>query len=125
MTTVVMSTPLLIKVQAIFRSNSLFSVYVDALKLDNQSASHAEVMRCVQDFLAQLPAPTRLRVQRAFAEAEASDSMGTKCVFFLSIQLVFLILTLSWASLNSPTTLILGAAPSCLRSLQYNSGHSF
>ncbi|GJJ75370.1 hypothetical protein EMPS_07728 [Entomortierella parvispora] len=76
MTTVVMSTPLLIKVQAILRSNSLFSVYVDALKLDNQSASHAEVMRCVQDFLAQLPAPICLRVQRAFAEAEASDSMG-------------------------------------------------
>ena len=80
MTTVVMSTPLLIKVQTILKSNPLFTAYVDALKLDNQSASHTDVMRSVQAFLAQLPAPTQLRIQRAFAEAEASDSMGK---FFL------------------------------------------
>ncbi|KAF9898825.1 hypothetical protein BX616_003569 [Lobosporangium transversale] len=76
MTNVLMSTPLMIKVQDILHSEALFHNYVAALKLDNPSASHTQVMQAIQSFLATLPAPTRLRVQRAFAEAEASDSLG-------------------------------------------------
>ncbi|KAG0263811.1 hypothetical protein BG011_008011 [Mortierella polycephala] len=76
LTTVLMSTPLLIKVQEILRSQILFSKYVAALKMDNPSASHNQVMQAIQTFLAELPNPTRLAVQRAFIEAEASDSMG-------------------------------------------------
>ncbi|KAI8601611.1 hypothetical protein EDD21DRAFT_102405 [Dissophora ornata] len=71
-----MSTPLMIKVQTILRSPTLFQNYVSALKLDNPSASHTQVMQSIQAFLSSLSAPTRLQVQRAFAEAEASDSMG-------------------------------------------------
>ncbi|KAF9193737.1 hypothetical protein BGZ51_002401 [Haplosporangium sp. Z 767] len=76
LTTVLMSTPLLIKVQDILRSQTLFSKYVAALKMDNLSASHNQVMQAIQTFLAELPDPTRLALQRAFIEAEASDSMG-------------------------------------------------
>lgn len=77
LTTVLMSTPLLIKVQALLRSPTLFSNYVVALQMDNPSASHTQVMQSLQTFLNQLPATTRLEIQRVFAEAEASDSMGT------------------------------------------------
>ncbi|KAG0024660.1 hypothetical protein BGZ80_011328 [Entomortierella chlamydospora] len=76
LTNVLMSTPLMIKVQTILRSPTLFTNYLAALKLDNPSASHTQVMQSIQSFLSALPAPTRLQVQRAFAEAEASDSMG-------------------------------------------------
>ncbi|KAK3839666.1 MAG: hypothetical protein J3R72DRAFT_492615 [Linnemannia gamsii] len=76
LTTVLMSTPLLIKVQALLRSPTLFSNYVVALQMDNPSASHTQVMQSLQNFLNQLSAPTRLEIQRVFAEAEASDSMG-------------------------------------------------
>ncbi|OAQ35659.1 hypothetical protein K457DRAFT_489292 [Linnemannia elongata AG-77] len=76
LTTVLMSTPLLIKVQALLRSPTLFSNYVVALQMDNPSASHTQVMQSLQTFLNQLPATTRLEIQRVFAEAEASDSMG-------------------------------------------------
>ncbi|KAG0209045.1 hypothetical protein BGX33_005869 [Mortierella sp. NVP41] len=76
LTTVLMSTPLLIKVQALLRSPTLFSNYVVALQMDNPSASHTQVMQSLQNFLNQLPASTRLEIQRVFAEAEASDSMG-------------------------------------------------
>lgn len=44
--------------------------------MDNPSASHTQVMQSLQTFLNQLPATTRLEIQRVFAEAEASDSMG-------------------------------------------------
>ncbi|KAG0325668.1 hypothetical protein BGZ99_000316 [Dissophora globulifera] len=77
LTNVLMSTSLMIKVQEILRSPALFQNYVSALRLDNPSASHNQVMSSIQSFLSGLPAPTRLQVQRAFAEAEASDSMGT------------------------------------------------
>ncbi|CAO3566417.1 unnamed protein product [Mortierella alpina] len=76
LTTVLLSTPLMIKVQDIVRSPTLFSKYIAALQMDNASASHTQVMQSIQHFLSELPAPTRLEVQRAFAEAEASDSMG-------------------------------------------------
>ncbi|KAG0201662.1 hypothetical protein BGX28_005579 [Mortierella sp. GBA30] len=76
LTTVLMSTPLLIKVQNILQSTALFTKYVTALQMDNASASHTQVMQSIQTFLSDLPAPTRLEVQRVFAEAEASDSMG-------------------------------------------------
>ncbi|KAF9921930.1 hypothetical protein FBU30_008007 [Linnemannia zychae] len=76
LTTVLMSTPLLIKVQTLLRSPTLFMNYVVALQMDNLSASHTQVMQSLQNFLNQLPAPTRLEIQRVFAEAEASDSMG-------------------------------------------------
>lgn len=71
-----MSTPLLIKVQHILRSNDLFSQYVVALKLDNPSASHTQVMQSLQTFLSGLPENKRLEIQKVFAEEEASDSMG-------------------------------------------------
>lgn len=80
MTTVLMSTPLLIKVQHILQSTDLFSAYVVALKLDKTSASHTEVMQSLQTFLSGLPEPTRLEILRVFAEEEASDSMGTTFV---------------------------------------------
>ncbi|KAI1317042.1 hypothetical protein EDD11_009108 [Mortierella claussenii] len=76
LTNVLMSTPLMIKVQTIVRSPVLFNNYVSALKLDDPSASHTQVMQSIQTFLSSLTAHTRLQVQRAFAEAEASDSMG-------------------------------------------------
>ncbi|KAG0350355.1 hypothetical protein BC939DRAFT_474314 [Gamsiella multidivaricata] len=89
LTNVLMSTPLMIKVQEILRSPSLFQNYVSALKLDNPSASHTQVMQSIQAFLSALPAPTRLRIQRAFAEAEASDSMGLST---LTLETVFQLL---------------------------------
>lgn len=76
LTTVLMSTPLLIKVQYILQSNELFSQYMVALKLDNPSASHTQVMQSLQTFLASLPKNKRLQVEKVFAEEEASDSMG-------------------------------------------------
>ncbi|KAF9941564.1 hypothetical protein BGZ67_004631 [Mortierella alpina] len=76
LTTVLLSTPLMIKVQEMVRSPALFSKYIAALQMDNASASHTQVMQSIQTFLSELPTPTRLEVQRAFAEAEASDSMG-------------------------------------------------
>ncbi|KAF9427174.1 hypothetical protein BGZ76_002440 [Entomortierella beljakovae] len=76
LTNILMSTPLMIKVQNILHSQPLFNNYLTSLKLDNPSASHNQVMQSIQSFLSTLPAPTRLEVQRAFAEAEASDSMG-------------------------------------------------
>ncbi|KAK3805886.1 MAG: hypothetical protein J3Q66DRAFT_407441 [Benniella sp.] len=76
LTTVLMSTPLLIKVQYILQSNELFSQYMVALKLDNPSASHTQVMQSLQTFLASLPENKRLQVEKVFAEEEASDSMG-------------------------------------------------
>ncbi|KAF9941017.1 hypothetical protein BGZ67_006073 [Mortierella alpina] len=76
LTTVLMSTPLLIKVQLILQSTELFSAYVVALKLDNPSASHTQVMQSLQSFLSGLPEDKRLEIQKVFAEEEASDSMG-------------------------------------------------
>jgi len=76
LTTVLMSTPLLIKVQMILQSTELFSAYVVALKLDNPSASHTQVMQSLQTFLSGLPEDKRLEIQKVFAEEEASDSMG-------------------------------------------------
>ncbi|KAF9565468.1 hypothetical protein EC968_004144 [Mortierella alpina] len=76
LTTVLMSTPLLIKVQLILQSTELFSAYVVALKLDNPSASHTQVMQSLQTFLSGLPEDKRLEIQKVFAEEEASDSMG-------------------------------------------------
>ncbi|KAF9093551.1 hypothetical protein BGX29_005276 [Mortierella sp. GBA35] len=76
LTTVVMSTPLLIKVQQILKSTELFSSYIVALKLDNPSASHTQVMQSLQTFLSVLPENKRLEILKVFAEQEASDSMG-------------------------------------------------
>ncbi|KAG0278130.1 hypothetical protein BGZ95_004627 [Linnemannia exigua] len=76
LTTVVMSTPLLIKVQQILKSTELFSNYIVALKLDNPSASHTQVMQSLQTFLSYLPENMRLEILKVFAEQEASDSMG-------------------------------------------------
>ncbi|KAI1315348.1 hypothetical protein EDD11_000956 [Mortierella claussenii] len=76
LTTVLMSTPLLIKVQQILQSTDLFSDYVVALKLDSPSASHTQVMQSLQTFLSNIPGDKRLEIQRVFAEEEASDSMG-------------------------------------------------
>ncbi|KAG0043685.1 hypothetical protein BGZ83_011136 [Gryganskiella cystojenkinii] len=76
LTTVLMSTPLLIKVQHILKSTELFSAYVVALKLDKPSASHTEVMQSLQTFLSGLSESKRLEILRVFAEEEASDSMG-------------------------------------------------
>ncbi|KAF9115606.1 hypothetical protein BGX27_007185 [Mortierella sp. AM989] len=76
LTNVLMSTPLMIRVQNILHSPTLFTNYLAALKLDNPSASHTQVMQSIQSFLSTLPASTRLQVQKAFAETEASDSMG-------------------------------------------------
>ncbi|KAF9934319.1 hypothetical protein FBU30_002458 [Linnemannia zychae] len=76
LTTVVMSTPLLIKVQQILKSTELFSNYIVALKLDNPSASHTQVMQSLQTFLSHLPENMRLEILKVFAEQEASDSMG-------------------------------------------------
>jgi hypothetical protein len=71
-----MSTPLLIKVQQILKSTELFSNYIVALKLDNPSASHTQVMQSLQTFLSHLPENIRLQILKVFAEQEASDSMG-------------------------------------------------
>ncbi|KAK3831175.1 MAG: hypothetical protein J3R72DRAFT_247971 [Linnemannia gamsii] len=71
-----MSTPLLIKVQQILKSTELFSNYIVALKLDNPSASHTQVMQSLQTFLSYLPENMRLEILKVFAEQEASDSMG-------------------------------------------------
>ncbi|KAK3834296.1 MAG: hypothetical protein JOS17DRAFT_39251 [Linnemannia elongata] len=71
-----MSTPLLIKVQHILNSTELFSNYIVALKLDNPSASHTQVMQSLQTFLSHLPENIRLQILKVFAEQEASDSMG-------------------------------------------------
>ncbi|KAF9972834.1 hypothetical protein BGZ73_003980 [Actinomortierella ambigua] len=76
LTTVMMSTPLLIKVETILRSESVFLRYIDALKLDAPSASHSEVMQSLQTFLSGLPEATRLQVQKIFADEEASDALG-------------------------------------------------
>ncbi|KAF9996240.1 hypothetical protein BGZ65_008173 [Modicella reniformis] len=76
LTTVLMSTPLLIKVQNILQSTELFAQYVVALKLDNPSASHTQVMQSLQNFLSGIPENKRLQIQKVFAEEEASDSMG-------------------------------------------------
>ena len=76
-----MSTPLLIKVQLILQSTELFSAYVVALKLDNPSASHTQVMQSLQTFLSGLPEDKRLEIQKVFAEEEASDSMGKSASF--------------------------------------------
>ncbi|KAF9384818.1 hypothetical protein CPC16_008264 [Podila verticillata] len=76
MTTVLMSTPLLDRIQGILQAPRLFQAYVVALKMDDASASHTQVMNSIQAFLATLPAHTRLAMQRVFAEAEASDSLG-------------------------------------------------
>ncbi|KAF9579659.1 hypothetical protein BGW38_003993 [Lunasporangiospora selenospora] len=76
LTTVLLSTPLLIKVQRILQSTQLFSEYMVALQLDNPSASHTQVMHTLQTFLSRLPEPQRLEIQRVFAEEEAADSMG-------------------------------------------------
>lgn len=76
-----MSTPLLIKVQQILNSTELFSNYIVALKLDNPSASHTQVMQSLQTFLSHLPETIRLQILKVFAEQEASDSMGN----FLSL----------------------------------------
>ncbi|KAF9431377.1 hypothetical protein BGZ76_000386 [Entomortierella beljakovae] len=76
LTNVLMSTPLLIKVQHILHSTELFSAYIVALKLDNPSASHSQVMQSLQTFLSELPEEKRLEIQRVFAEEEAHDSMG-------------------------------------------------
>ncbi|KAF8930202.1 hypothetical protein BGZ47_000698 [Haplosporangium gracile] len=76
LTSVVMSTPLLIKVQQILNSTELFSNYIVALKLDNPSASHTQVMQSLQTFLSHLPENIRLQILKVFAEQEASDSMG-------------------------------------------------
>ncbi|KAF9179798.1 hypothetical protein BGZ51_006654, partial [Haplosporangium sp. Z 767] len=75
LTTVLMSTPLLIKVQHILHSTDLFKDYVVALKLDNPSASHTQVMQSLQTFLQGLPEDMRLEIQKVFAEEEASDLM--------------------------------------------------
>ena len=82
LTTVLMSTPLLIKVQQILQSTELFSAYIVALKLDNPSASHTQVMQSLQTFLSGIPEGKRLEIQRVFAEEEASDSMGMLGVFY-------------------------------------------
>ncbi|KAG0027471.1 hypothetical protein BGZ82_008958 [Podila clonocystis] len=76
MTTVLMSTPLLDRIQGILQAPRLFQAYVVALKMDDASASHTQVMNSIQAFLATLPAHTRLAMQRVFAEAEAADSLG-------------------------------------------------
>ncbi|KAF9914173.1 hypothetical protein BX616_008814 [Lobosporangium transversale] len=76
LTNVLMSTPLLIKVQHILQSTELFLAYVVALKLDVPSASHTQVMQSLQTFLSSLPEDKRLEIQKVFAEEEASDSMG-------------------------------------------------
>ncbi|KAF9163833.1 hypothetical protein DFQ27_002982 [Actinomortierella ambigua] len=76
LTTVMMSTLLLIKVEAILPSESVFLRYIDALKLDAPSASHSEVMQSLQTFLSSLPETTRLQVQKIFADEEASDALG-------------------------------------------------
>ncbi|KAG0331602.1 hypothetical protein BG004_001595 [Podila humilis] len=76
MTTVLMSTPLLERTQGVLQSPRLFGGYVVALKMDDASASHNQVMNSIQAFLAPLPPHTRLAMQRIFAEAEASDSLG-------------------------------------------------
>ncbi|KAI8603283.1 hypothetical protein EDD21DRAFT_41825 [Dissophora ornata] len=84
-----MSTPLLIKVQQILQSTELFSAYVVALKLDNPSASHTQVMQSLQTFLSGIPEGKRLEVQRVFAEEEASDSMGlTSSTLDTALQLL-------------------------------------
>ncbi|KAF8982676.1 hypothetical protein BGZ52_001608, partial [Haplosporangium bisporale] len=61
--------------QGILQAPRLFQAYVVALKMDDASASHTQVMNSIQAFLATLPAHTRLAMQRVFAEAEASDSL--------------------------------------------------
>ncbi|KAG0298797.1 hypothetical protein BGZ98_000065 [Dissophora globulifera] len=76
LTTVLLSTPLLIKVQQILQSTELFAGYIVALKLDDSSASHTQVMQSLQTFLSGIPDDKRLEIQRIFAEEEASDSMG-------------------------------------------------
>ncbi|KAG0222916.1 hypothetical protein BGW42_006242 [Actinomortierella wolfii] len=76
LTTVMMSTPLLIKVEAILPNEGVFLRYIDALKLDAPSASHSEVMQSLQVFLSSLPETTRLQVQKIFADEEASDALG-------------------------------------------------
>ncbi|KAG0202684.1 hypothetical protein BGX28_004879 [Mortierella sp. GBA30] len=89
LTTVLMSTPLLIKVQQILQSTELFSAYVVALKLDNPSASHTQVMQSLQTFLSGLPEDKRLEIQKVFAEEEASDSMGfTSSTLDTALQLL-------------------------------------
>ncbi|KAF9210125.1 hypothetical protein BGZ49_005521 [Haplosporangium sp. Z 27] len=89
LTTVLMSTPLLIKVQHILQSTELFSAYVVALKLDNPSASHSQVMQSLQTFLSGIPEDKRLEIQRVFAEEEASDSMGfTSSTLDAALQLL-------------------------------------
>ncbi|KAF9319174.1 hypothetical protein BG003_009751 [Podila horticola] len=91
LTTVLMSTPLLVKVQQILQSTELFSEYIVALKLDNTSASHTAVMQSLQTFLSSLPEPTRLEILRVFAEEEASDSMGlTSSTLDTAMQLLHL-----------------------------------
>ncbi|KAF9114287.1 hypothetical protein BGX27_011265 [Mortierella sp. AM989] len=89
LTTVLMSTPLLIKVQQILQSPELFSAYIVALKLDNPSASHTQVMQSLQTFLSGIPEDKRLEIQRVFAEEEASDSMGfTSSTLDAALQLL-------------------------------------
>ncbi|KAF9171203.1 hypothetical protein BGX21_004389 [Mortierella sp. AD011] len=89
LTTVMMSTPLLIKVQQILQSTELFSAYIVALKLDNPSASHTQVMQSLQTFLSGIPEDKRLEIQRVFAEEEASDSMGfTSSTLDTALQLL-------------------------------------
>ncbi|KAG0345879.1 hypothetical protein BG004_002871 [Podila humilis] len=91
LTTVLLSTPLLVKVQHILQSTELFSAYMVALKLDCPSASHTTVMQSLQSFLSNLPEPMRLEILRVFAEEEASDSMGlTSSTLDTALQLLHL-----------------------------------
>lgn len=89
MTTVLMSTPLLDRIQGILQAPRLFQAYVVALKMDDPSASHTQVMNSIQAFLTTLPAHTRLAMQRVFAEAEAADSLGKEEPRFGDIILFF------------------------------------
>ncbi|CAG8456548.1 11591_t:CDS:2 [Ambispora gerdemannii] len=62
---------------ALLYNKKLFEAYLQALQLDNVSASHEQVMNSLQRFLNERCTPsTRLRVQKVFAEESAADELG-------------------------------------------------
>ncbi|CAG8450903.1 8096_t:CDS:2 [Ambispora leptoticha] len=62
---------------ALLYNKGLFEAYLQALQLDNASASHQQVMDSLQRFLNERCTPsTRLRVQKVFAEEGAADELG-------------------------------------------------
>jgi hypothetical protein len=77
LTRILESFPLLDRVSDVLGSERLLEDYMVALKLEDPSASHQEVMKSLNDFMnTKLSPQTRDNLQRAFLETEVSAELG-------------------------------------------------